>query len=206
MADSLLPARSPLAGLWRQGRFGRPDGPAGVTLAEITGRSLVAVAALRGQSPAVIAALAQAFGITPPSAPRRVKGARVALSWTGPGQWLASAEAASGDLAAELTHLLTGAAAVTDHGDAWLTLTLTGPRVPDILAKCLPIDLDPRVFKPGDVALTRAGHIDLRCWHDQEPGVYEIACSRSYAGSLFSWLEESALEFGLVLASPSSRS
>jgi len=203
MIDQALIQRSPLAGSLKPGRRGDRSGEAGVCIAERTGLALASIAALRGREAAVSAALEAAFGLTAPTRPCRVQGDRLALSWTGPqGQWLADSDAALGDLAAALRERLGPLAAVTDQSDGWLVCRLTGPRVRDMLAKCLTIDLDPRCFQPGDIALTRAGHLDVRLWHLREPGTYEISCFRSYGASLFGWLEESALAFGLEILGP----
>jgi sarcosine oxidase subunit gamma len=174
--------------------IGRPNGAPRVILTERKGLALASVAAFKGQAALVAAALNARFGLTPPSKPRIAANESLALAWLGPDQWLAMAE--SGDLAALMVETLGALAAVTDQSDGWVVLRLSGPNARDVLTKCLTIDLDPRVFQPGDVALTRAGHVDVRVWQGAA-GVYEIACARSYAGGLFGWLEESALEFGL---------
>jgi len=180
----------------KPGRHGRSDGAPGLILTERSGLALASIAAFKGQADSVAAALNAGFGLAPPTSPRIVSNEAIALVWLGPDQWLAMAE--SGDVAALIIEALGSGAAVTDQSDGWVVVRLAGPQARNVLAKCLTIDLDPRVFRPGDVALTRAGHVDVRVWHETN-GVYEIACARSYAAGLFGWLEESALEFGLSL-------
>ena len=53
-------------------------------------------------------------------------------------------------------------AAVADQSDARLVLRLSGPRVRDVLAKGVPVDLHPQAFKPGDVANTLVGYIGVQ--------------------------------------------
>ncbi len=51
---------------------------------------------------------------------------------------------------------------MSDQSDARLVLHLSGPRVRDVLAKGVPIDLHPKVFKPGDVATTLIAYIGVQ--------------------------------------------
>lgn len=72
----------------------------------------------------------------------------------------------------------------------------------DALCKGLAIDLDPRVFRPGDTATTQVAHIGVQIWRLTAAPAYDIVCLRGYAGSLWRWLELSAAEFGLELLPP----
>ena len=74
-----------------------------------------------------------------------------------------------------------------------------------MLAKGIAIDLHPRAFKPGDVALTIAAHIGVQLWQVDEAPTYEIAVPRSLAKSLWAWLSASAAEFGYEVASGGGR-
>ena len=70
----------------------------------------------------------------------------------------------------------------------------------DLLAKGVPIDLHPRAFKPGDAAQTQVAHIGVLIAQIDDAPTYELLAARSFTGSLWSWLEASALEFGLEIA------
>ncbi len=56
----------------------------------------------------------------------------------------------------------------------------------------MPIDLHPRVFAPGSVAITHASHIGIMVWQLDGVPTYEIAVFRSFAQSLADWLAASA--------------
>ena len=75
-------------------------------------------------------------------------------------------------------------------------LRFRGPKAREVLAKGIALDLDARVFRPGDVALTIAAHIGVQLWQIGETPTYEIAISRSLARSFWPWLSASAAEFG----------
>ena len=44
--------------------------------------------------------------------------------------------------------------------------------------------------------MTSIAHIGVQLWQRDDRPTYEIAVARSFAGSLWSWLEEAAAEFG----------
>lgn len=95
---------------------------------------------------------------------------------------------------------------MSDQGDGYAVLHLAGPRVRDTLCKLVPVDMHPRTFKIGDVAVTVAAHIGatLRRLEDHADGspVFEIAVFRSLATSFWQALSESAAEFGFVAGQP----
>jgi len=84
---------------------------------------------------------------------------------------------------------------VSDQSDARLVLHLFGPRVRDVLAKGLAVDLHPKVFKPGDVAVTLIAYIGVQI-DVLDDTTYQLTAPRSMAGSFWSWLSASAAEFG----------
>jgi methylglutamate dehydrogenase subunit D len=93
-------------------------------------------------------------------------------------------------------------AAVTDQSDGYAVLRLSGPFVRAVLEKCVSIDLHERAFASGSVASTRCAHIGVILWRlDDNAGfpVFEMAVFRSFARSLWHFLEESAAEFGLAV-------
>ncbi|MGE0748967.1 MAG: sarcosine oxidase subunit gamma [Variibacter sp.] len=114
--------------------------------------------------------------------------------WSGPGQWLIVTQ--HPDVVATLALELADLAAVTDQSDARAILRLSGARARDVLAKGCLIDLHPRAFQAGDVALTSISHIGAQIWQVDEAPSYDIAVPRSMIGSFWSWFEASAAEFG----------
>jgi sarcosine oxidase subunit gamma len=95
---------------------------------------------------------------------------------------------------------LDGLAAVSDQGDGRVILEISGARARDALAKGIAVDLDPDVFKIGDLAQTSASHIGLQIALIDAAPTFEIASARSTAGSLWAWLTASAAEYGIDVA------
>ena len=88
------------------------------------------------------------------------------------GQWLVEGAAVAG---------LDGLAAVTDQSDGWAGLGLTGAAAGDVLARLVPLDLDPSTFPPGAVARSRLQHVPLLLV--AVAGGFELMVPRSYAAS-----------------------
>jgi sarcosine oxidase subunit gamma len=188
-----LAARSALAGLAAPGHYGRTG--TGLVIVERTDIALASVIAKRGKRDALAAAVDTAFGVALPDGPKRASKNDVTFAGTGPDQWLASAENAEG-FATKLRARIGPFAAVSDQSDARLVLRLSGPRVRDVLAKGVPVDLHRKAFKPGDVATTIVAYIGIQLDMLDDAPTYQLTAPRSMAGSFWSWLTASAAEFG----------
>jgi heterotetrameric sarcosine oxidase gamma subunit len=209
VADLIATPRAAFADVLRDGRYGRPDGAPGLILCERAELSLATVIARSGQSQALAALVRSAYGIDLPSTPRIAArqlpdGRFLSFIWAGFEQWLALAEGAQ-EFERELTLGLGKRALIVDQSDGRAILRLRGPKAREVLAKGIAIDLHPRAFKPGDVALTIAAHIGVQLWQVDEAPTYEIAVPRSLAMSLWAWLSASAAEFGYEVASGGGR-
>jgi methylglutamate dehydrogenase subunit D len=120
--------------------------------------------------------------------------------WAGPGRWLAKTAAQSGAaLETTLRNELSGVAAIINQTDGRCVFRISGPSLREVLAKGVPLDLDPRAFGPGDTALTLVGHISVHFWQVDRTPTYEFAVPRSYAASFFEWLFAAAASRGLVV-------
>jgi len=174
----------------------------GVTVQDRSDLELAVVSARRGQEGALAARMDATYGVRLPSGPKRIEAGPLAIMGTGPGTWLAARDVVPGQpqatLAEELSRALAGLAAVTDQSSGYAALRVSGPRVREAFAKGLDIDLHPRAFAPGDVAVTACSHIGVTLWQLDDAPTYEIALFRSMAGSFWHWLSESAAEFGLA--------
>jgi sarcosine oxidase subunit gamma len=191
---SLAHERSALHGFARPGHHGRAA--TGVVIEERTDIALASVIGKRGKFDALAAAVDTAYGVTLPKGPRRAANGLLAFAGTGPDQWIASAEGAeAAGFAAKLRARIGLFAAVSDQSDARLVLRLSGPRVRDVLAKGVPLDLHPKVFKPGDVATTLVAYIGVQL-DRLDDTTFQLTTPRSTAGSFWSWLSASAAEFG----------
>ena len=92
--------------------------------------------------------------------------------------------AGSAGFAARLRGRIGLFAAVADQSDSRLVLRLSGPRVRDVLAKGVPLDLHPKVFKPGDVATTLVAYIGVQIDMLDDAPTYQLTAPRSMAGTL----------------------
>ncbi len=121
--------------------------------------------------------------------------------WAGPSQWLVYALDENGrDLELELRAKLGATASVADQSDARTFVRVAGPASRATLAKLLPIDVHASAFPAGSAAITHAAHIGVLVWRSDKPrspDCFMVACPRSYAGSFWHTLLESAAEFGI---------
>jgi heterotetrameric sarcosine oxidase gamma subunit len=196
MASFAAQERSALHGIALPGRHGAGAGVAGLLIEERTDLSFANVIAKRGKRDALVSAVETAYGVALPTRPRRVTKGSVTFAGTGPDQWIASAEGPEApNFAARVRGRIGLFAAVSDQTDARLVLRLSGPNVRDVLAKGVPLDLHPKVFKPGDVARTVVADIGVQLDRLDE-ATFQLTAPRSMAGSFWSWLSASAAEFG----------
>jgi sarcosine oxidase subunit gamma len=187
--------RSALHGFALPGRHGASAVTAGLLIEERTDLSFASVIAKRGKRDQLVSAVETAYGVALPKGPRRVTKGSVTFAGTGPDQWIASAEGAEAqNFATRVRGRIGLFAAVSDQTDARLVLRLSGPKVRDVLAKGVPLDLHPKAFKPGDVATTLVAYIGVQI--DRIDETFQLTAPRSMAGSFWSWLSASAAEFG----------
>jgi sarcosine oxidase subunit gamma len=199
MSDLTLTPRSPLAGLAVRGRHGRTTGPAGVIIREIQSVQIVNVLSRNGRALDVAKILSALAGAEVTDRPARI-GTKTAATGIAPGQWLVTSRAQA-NLTAELTNRLTNLAAVVDQSHSRIMLELGGPNARDALAKGIPIDLDPGIFKPSHAAQTAASHLNVQIALLDDTQTFELITAASTAGSFWSWLTASAAEYGIdVLA------
>ena len=188
--------RSALYRLALSGHYGRA-GVTGLVSQECSDLAFASVIAKRGKRFALVNAVNTAFGVALPDGPRRAARGSVTFAGTGPDRWMASAEGSdAAGFAAKVRARIGPFAAVSDQSDARLVVRLSGPRVREVLAKGVPIDLHPKAFRPGDVACTMVGHITTQIDMLDDAPAYQLAVPRSMAGSFWSWLTASAAEFG----------
>jgi heterotetrameric sarcosine oxidase gamma subunit len=169
---------------------------AGVVVEELKNLQIATVIARRRD--AFSERLRSSYQLELPSGPRREVTEPLTLLGTGPRTWLAMRRRGK-PLAPELARELEETAAVTDQSDSYAVLRLSGPMIRATFEKGLGVDLHPRAFEVGDVAVTTCSHIGVVVWQTDEAPTYELAVLRSYAGSLWHWLAESAAEFGLAV-------
>ncbi len=194
MADTAFAEISPWAGVWRRGRLGNQSGAPGVTIVESTPCAMALMSLRRGSGDGLTRAVT-AWGLELPLKPRWVNAQGLTLLWAGPGQWLVRRSGSFAQLEADLSGW-TSHATLIDQSHSRAALTISGPRVRDALAKGFEIDLHPRAFRAGDVAMTVAVGISALLWQLDDRPTYEVAVPRSMAGGFGHWLSDAAAEFG----------
>jgi len=197
VSDRTLHPLSALSGIAVPGRYGRGEGEPSLVITELTGLGLATVACRKGQAAALSAAVRKAYGVDLPASSRVAQGAAVRFIGYGPGQWLAVSEALANEaLASELAAKLQGLASVSDQSGGRTVLRVSGNRARDVLAKGLPLDLDPRAFPLGSAATSAISHIGVQLWQADDMRSYDLAVFRSLSESFWRWLTASAAEFG----------
>jgi heterotetrameric sarcosine oxidase gamma subunit len=198
----MLKPRNPLADIALPGRYGRRvGGPRAVVLMERPYFDLCALSARRGRMSEISETVRKLTHLILPEGPKRVAAEGLSLIGMAPGQWLAVAEdAAAAERLRALTLALAGLATSVDQSDGKTVLRIGGPRARETLAKGCGIDLDPRVFAPGDAATTPIALIDCVLWQVDEEPSYDLAVPSTLAESFWSWLTAAAAEYGYEVA------
>lgn len=197
MAETVLDQRSPWTALAKPGRFGTAGSEPGVLIGEPPPLAMAVLVAHRGRFSDVLHA-ARSSGIELPTAPRWISGRDMMVLWNGPGQWLVRGGNSFSDLAASLAGLASVASWI-DQSHSRAVLRVGGSRARDALAKGFEIDLHPRAFRAGDVAMTQAAGVSAYLWQLDEAPTFEIAVPASFAGSVWHWLSDAAAEYGYVV-------
>ena len=183
--------RSPLAHLEERLRAGTNQG------AELHEVRFLTMVGLRAD-PASEAgeALATAVGAPLPARCGQVSGSPdgTAILWQGPDEFLLVAPDGS-DVGKELATALGDApGAVVDLSANRTTLELSGPSARKVLEKGCPLDLHPRVFKPGTAVSTLLGPVPVLLWQLDET-TYRIMPRASFAEYVARWLLDAMAEF-----------
>ncbi len=200
MPNLVLSPKSGIEHLLVPGNYGRQSDRPGVIIAPRPDLALAYVMMRKGKAEDLQRQVENCLGIKLPSTAKRAENGNLSLTWAGPGRWLAATSAETPvSLVAKLRDFLPGLVSVIDQSDGLSVFRLSGPRSRDMLAKGVPIDLDPLAFSPGDTAMTLVGHINVHLWQlDTEP-TYEFAVFRSLAASLCEWLLHASATFGVFI-------
>lgn len=157
---------------------------------------------LRGDSTdrAFMSAIGRALDLVLPTEPCTSLGqGEIGALWLGPDQWLLTSRGDIVDLMAKLDEALGSLhAATTDVSAGRVAFRLNGPNARDVLAKGCPLDLHPRMVKPGYVAGSVLAKITALI-HCRDEMTYELYVGRSFADYLWAWLENAGLEYGITV-------
>jgi methylglutamate dehydrogenase subunit D len=206
VADFSLYARSGLEHLLHAGNRGDHTGEPGVTVALRNDLALAYVLVRNGKTGELQTRVQERFGRRLPMGAQHAEdgdnpGAdSLAFVCAGPGRWLAKTSSQSAvALETTLRNELSGLASIINQTDGRCVFRISGPNLREVLAKGVPLDLDPRAFGPGDTALTLVGHISVHFWQLDRDPTYEFAVPRSFAASFCEWLFAAAASHGLVV-------
>jgi len=180
-----------------------PDlGEAGIGIREIRYEGAVNLRARRADRPARDS-LALALGMALPETTHSARREAQLLLGLGPDEWLLLCPQAEATAESLWEQLFESTVAVTDVSDNYVTLELSGPRVRDLLAKGVPIDLDPTVFLPGRCAQTLMSKAEVLLYRGEDEAAerFTLHCRPSFAQYAFAWLEDAAQEYGAVILS-----
>lgn len=197
MLDVAMRPLPVLAGIAVPGRRGIQAGPAGLLLQELCNVEIVALAARKGKASLLADAVRRRWGVDLPTTPRVVESGGTAFLWAGAEQWLVREDRGGGAVERDLCRMAAGLGSVTAQGDGRVVLRVSGPAIRSVLASAVPIDLHPRTFRPGDTAITLAGHVGIQIRQVDEAPTFEILAFRGYADSLFGTLHDAGLKFGV---------
>ncbi|MEU7059033.1 sarcosine oxidase subunit gamma family protein [Streptomyces sp. NPDC046197] len=118
------------------------------------------------------------------------------VAWLGPDEWLVLSHAEEGAMAAELREALAGdPGSVVDVSANRTTLELSGPAARQVLEKGCPLDLHPRVFKPGRAVSTTVGPVPVLLWQVDDAPTYRLLPRSSFADYLARWLIDAMSEY-----------
>jgi sarcosine oxidase subunit gamma len=206
VSDLVLTPRSALDRVLVPGHYGVEADVPNIVVSEHTGNALASVMGRRDKATDLLVRAKERFGIDLPMTPRRVAEGQVHFIWAGPGRWLAEAPNEEPiTFERNLREALTGLASVTSQSDGRAIIRISGRKAREALAKGVPLDLDPRVFGPGDTAMTVVGHINVHFWQSDEAPTYDFAVFRSFAASFCEWLLDASAEFGVLVPSTAPR-
>ncbi len=194
--------QGPLDGFSLQQRAVQELGAAGVGIGEIRYEGAVNLRARR-EDPEARDALALSLGMALPAPCETTRRDGQVLLGLGPDEWLllcSKAAQTAENLDASLGNQFV---AVTELSDNFITLFVRGPRALDLLAKGVPIDLDPSAFPPGRCAQTLMSKAEIILYRGVEDWSesYMMLCRPSFAQYIFAWLQDAAQEYGLAILS-----
>ncbi|MFH1554330.1 MAG: sarcosine oxidase subunit gamma family protein [Pseudomonadota bacterium] len=197
---SELLAEIPASALVPEGHYGARTPVPGVVAALVGTLALATMVARRDALDSVAELALEKLGLTLPRGPYTASAGDLTLVGTGPGRFLVVGEGITGaPLLERLGHAFGKTAALTDQSDGQVVIQLSGPCTRDTLAKLVPVDLDPSVFKAGDAAATLVALIPVLIWQADAAPIYRFAVPRSFAPAFLRALVGAGAEFGLQL-------
>ena len=191
MSD-LFQQESPLV----QIRLGEPRGNA----PRIEEKPFLGYLNLRGKpsNTGFVAGVLKVLGVEAPTAANTVVDAgENRIYWLGPDEWLIVTPAGQqGRLKTDLLSALDDVfCSVVDNSSGLTMIHVSGDNAVALLATDCPLDLHPRVFKPGQCAQTRLAKAGMTVSPLAGGAGFEVIIRRSFADYLLHWLQDAAIAF-----------
>lgn len=162
--------------------------------------AIVDVAARRGRTADLAAAMRGELGLDLPPPGRFAEAGDVTVVWIRPETWLMLApRGVEGELARRLTAAAGDAGSIVDQSHGKTRLRLAGGSARQVLAKGCRLDLHPSAFTTGQAAVTPMAQIAAVLLQRDETPAYELVVGSSFAVPFLQWLTESAAEFAGTL-------
>lgn len=119
------------------------------------------------------------------------------IYWLGPDEWLiVTPTEQQTKLANDLRVALKGVfSSVVDNSSGLTMLEISGENAANLLACDCPLDLHPRVFKPGQCAQTRLAKAGMTIAPMRDGSGFEVIIRRSFADYIGLWMQDAALAF-----------
>ena len=119
------------------------------------------------------------------------------IYWLGPDEWLiVTSTSQQAKLADDLRAALKSVfSSVVDNSSGLTMLEISGDNAASLLASDCPLDLHPRVFKPGQCAQTRLAKAGMTIAPMRDGSGFEVIIRRSFADYIGLWLQDAAVAF-----------
>ena len=151
----------------------------------------------RGTPDAIGRAVYPVLGIDLPARPNTSVNGNPAVLWMGPRKWLIILDSAkSREMKKQLeTALSEMPFLVSDLSDARTGIEVSGAQARAVLARVCALDLDARVFRPGQCAQSLLARVPLLLHQVDQAPTYHLYVDRSLATYAWEWLGDAADEF-----------
>ena len=164
----------------------------GVTISEVTDKSLVMVALPRQRFADIESSIDKSCGLSLPEMGQSTQSSDSSITlWRlQKNQVLAYFTYKGNDAEASLSNRFDAPAYYTDQSDTWAMISVSGPRSRDVLERICPIDLSSNVFTLGSVSRTVMEHIGTIIFRDEDDS-FVLLTMRSFANSMLHAIEVS---------------
>lgn len=191
--------QSALHSVYEPGRKGAGAGEAQISIKEITGRDIVQFAAWPDTVEAAAKKAAKTVGhALPGDTFSAASKGKTSVFRIAPEKFLIVCPLRAGMGAALSKAFKADQAVVTELGHSRTIIRISGPAVRDVLARGVPVDLDPGVFASGAFVQMGIHGIATLC-HRSGRDQFDLIVARNFAVNIYEWLEETAAQFGYVV-------